>query len=125
MSMMVLIRIPAARDRPPHPGPDLFPHHRHAALITRPHLLVEQLVGGLARLGIELGEVIGLEIELDGTVGNGHGIVNGSGNLGEIVAHLLGGFEIELVGIENEPVGIVDGLLGLDAQQNLVGLGVL
>ena len=70
--------------------------------------------------------MVGLEVELDvAAIGNGYGIVGSSGIIGEITLHLLGGFEIQLVGIENETVGIGNGLLGLDAQEDFVGLGVL
>ena len=43
----------------------------------------------------------------------------------EQLVHLLGALEVELVGLELHPVGVLDGLAGLDAEQDLLHPGVL
>ena len=63
-----------------------------------------------------------LEIAL---LGNFVRVLAGLRHHREQVVHLVGGFQVELVGLELHAVHIVDGLAGLDAQQNALHLGVL
>ena len=44
---------------------------------------------------------------------------------GEVERHLLGGLEVELVGVEAPPVRVLQRVAGLDAEQRLVGARVL
>src|SRR5699024_3967902 len=41
------------------------------------------------------------------------------------IVHLIGGFDVELVGLELHLVGVLDGVAGLDAEQDLLNPGVL
>ena len=43
----------------------------------------------------------------------------------EQLVHLIGAFQIELIGLKFHPIHIVDGLAGLDAEQDALHLGVL
>ncbi len=56
--------------------------------------------------------------------GNPQRVVARLGQLPPQVTHLLGALEIELVGIELEPVRVHQGRAGLHAEQRRVGLGV-
>ena len=58
-------------------------------------------------------------------LGNFVRVLAGFGHHGEEVVHLIGGFQIELVGLELHPIHIVDGLAGLDAKQNALHFSVL
>ena len=44
---------------------------------------------------------------------------------GEQLVHLVGGLDVEFIGLELHAVGILNGLAGLDAQQDALHLGVL
>ena len=57
--------------------------------------------------------------------GDFHRLIENEGNLSEDAIHLLPRLEIELVGVELHPVRIVDGLAGLDAQQNVVRAAIV
>ena len=58
-------------------------------------------------------------------LGDEQGVVARLGQLAPQVAHLLGGLEVEVVGVELEPVGVHQRRAGLDAEQRRVRLGVL
>ena len=58
-------------------------------------------------------------------LGDEQGVVAGLGQLAPRVAHLGGALEVEVVGVELEPVGVHHRRAGLDAQQRRVRLGVL
>ena len=57
-------------------------------------------------------------------LGDQQGVVARLGMLGPERAHLLGGLQVEVAGVELEPVRVGHRLAGLHAQQHLVGLGV-
>ena len=44
---------------------------------------------------------------------------------GEQLVHLVGGLDVEFIGLELHAVGVLNGLAGLDAQQDALHLGVL
>ena len=70
--------------------------------------------------------MVGVEVEFHLTAfGNPAGVFNGFRHGPEGFGHLPGAFEIELIGPELEPLGVVDGLSGLDAQQDIMGLDVV
>ena len=99
-------------------GPDLLKH----LLEPVPGLFFKQGAMRQTGIGLELGKVIGLEIEFHmAAVGDGLGVGNGLGTVGKGLGHLLGGFEIELIGPEFEAVLVKDGLSGLDAEKHLMG----
>ena len=54
-----------------------------------------------------------------------HGAGADLGRLGEGAEHLLGGLDVELLGVELEALGVVHAAGGLHAEQNLVGAGVV
>ena len=47
------------------------------------------------------------------------------GNFAEDFVHFLSRFDVELIRIELHPVQFVDGLAGLNAQQNVVGTAIV
>ena len=53
------------------------------------------------------------------------GVGTGFRHHGEQLVHLVGGLDVEFIGLEFHTVGILNGLTGLDAQQNALHLGVL
>ena len=57
--------------------------------------------------------------------GNVHGVAHRFGEFGEEQCHLLGALEVELVGLEFHPLGVVDGGLGADADHQVLCGGVL
>src|SRR5580698_71649 len=59
------------------------------------------------------------------TVDELHGVGADVRALGEGTAHLLSRLDVELLRVELEPVGIVHASCGLDAEQNLMGTGVI
>ena len=69
-------------------------------------------------------EAVGVEGDL-ATLGNSDRIFNGAVTIGKIALHLLGRLEVQLIGVEHEPIRISNGLLGLDTQQHLVSLCIL
>ncbi len=84
--------------------------------------LVEGLFGGL----LVLGKMIGVEVEVEvAALGDGHGVADRLGVLAEERLHLLRALDVELAVGETHPRGVVHGLAGLDAEQHLVGVGVL
>ena len=52
-------------------------------------------------------------------------LARASGTVAELGGHLLRGFEIELVRGKTEPLGIRQGPAGLEAEQDLMGMGLL
>ncbi len=44
--------------------------------------------------------------------------------MGELLRHLFGGFEVELIGLELQPLFIQNRFARLDTQQDLMGAGV-
>ena len=53
------------------------------------------------------------------------GIGAGLRNHCEQIIHLIGGFDVKLIGLELHPVGVLNGLSGLDAEQDALHLGVI
>ena len=53
------------------------------------------------------------------------GIVRRLRVIREKAAHLLLGFDIEFLGLKAHPVGVLHGLLGLDAHEHVLGAAVL
>ena len=53
------------------------------------------------------------------------GVLTGFRYHREEIVHLVGGLDVELVGLELHPVGVLNGLAGLDAQQDALHLGIL
>ena len=69
---------------------------------------------------------IGYLVELEGTaLGELHGAADYFGSVGEELFHLRRALYVELVGIELEALGIVDGVRGLYAEQDFVGVVVV
>ena len=52
------------------------------------------------------------------------GVFQGIGNVSEFLGHFLGGFEVELIGLELHALFIQHGLAGLDAEQDFMGPGI-
>ena len=66
------------------------------------------------------------ELDVDvGPLGDPQRVVARLGHLGEQRAHLGRGLQVELLGVELEPVGVVAGRPRLHAQQRVVRLGVV
>ena len=69
---------------------------------------------------------VGRLVERDvAALGDQQRVVAGAGHLTPERAHLGGRLEVEVAGVELEPVGVGHRLAGLDAEQDLVGLGIL
>ena len=83
--------------------------------------LVVHPAGGLVIGDLGVAEVE-VKIALFGDLG---GVGAGLRHHREQLVHLLGALEVELVGLELHPVGILNGLAGLDAEQDLLHPGVL
>ena len=63
------------------------------------------------------------ELDLDiAAVGDLDGALHRSRAKFEPLHHLVGGFYIELIGVDLQPVGFVNGLAGLNAEQDIVGV---
>ena len=104
----------------------LGPDARHDPLEALARLELEELLRALRAAGVELGEMIGLEVELQvAAPGDRHRVGEGLRGVLEVIRHLGGRLEVQLVGPEFEPLRVVDGLAGLDAQQHVVGAHVL
>nr|WP_233542636.1 hypothetical protein [Kocuria tytonis] len=89
-------------------------------LLDEPRGLVLALGGGEAR------HVVGGGVEVHlAALGDLQGVVAGLREVPEDLPHLLRGLEVELVGVELEALGVLQGGAGLNAQQRGVGLGVL
>ena len=89
-------------------------------LLDEPRGLVLPLGRGEAR------HVVGGGVELHlAALGDLQGVVARVREVPEQLAHLLGGLEVELVRVELEALGVLQGGAGLHAQQRRVGLGVL
>ena len=58
-------------------------------------------------------------------VGDQGGVLNSLGAIGEQLQHFRFAFQIKLLGLEFHPLGIVHGFAGLDAQQNVLHMGIL
>ena len=43
----------------------------------------------------------------------------------EQIIHLIGGFDVKLIGLELHPVGVLNGFSGLDAEQDALHLGII
>ncbi len=109
-----LVRLGVFSARPPH---DL--------LKSLARVVLEELVGGLLAVGVEAREMIGLEIELQPAAPcDLHRMRERLRGVLEIGRHFGCRLEIQLVGAELEPLRIVDGLAGLNAQQHVVGADV-
>ena len=78
--------------------------------------------GGTANSGKGLVHLVELE---GATLGELHGAADHFGRVGEELFHFRRAFHVELVGIELEALGVVDGVRGLDAEQDFVGVGVV
>ena len=52
-------------------------------------------------------------------------ISTASGTHEKLLGHFFGTLEIELVGLEAHAPLVMDGALGLDAQEHLMGLGIV
>ena len=88
--------------------------------------LLEQALQALAFGHREDGKVVGAEFQFQvAPPGHLQGVGHRLGTVGELARHLVGRLEVELVGGEAEPLGIVDGAAGLDAEQDLVRVGLL
>ena len=114
-------------------------HHRRrdrvaVALLGPLHAQVAQVVGGPFLVGGP-GELVGhreagqagpAEVDLHrGPFGDQQCVVARLRELGEEMAHLGGRFEVVLLALELEALGIVDERTGLDAEQRVVGHVVL
>ena len=67
-------------------------------------------------------------VEFDGEVahvGDAHGVFQGIGHVGEEVAHLLGSLEVQGVIGHLEPLLVLDGGVGLDAEENVLDRGLI
>ena len=72
-----------------------------------------------------MGQVASTELQLDvAAFGDLDGILQGLGKVRENASHFLRGLHVELVGLEPPPIGIMDGLSRLDAQENFMSEGV-
>ncbi len=86
-----------------------------------PRRLARELVGHG-----ELGQADPAEVDLHiGPFGDEQRVVARLGELGEQVPHLPGRLEVVLLALELEPLGVVDGGTGLDAEERVVGDVVL
>ncbi len=78
--------------------------------------------GGTANSGKGLFTLLSLKVA---ALGELHGAADDFGRVGEELFHLLGAFYVELVGVEFEALGVVDGVRGLHAEQDFVGVVVV
>src|SRR6266540_3626110 len=93
-----------------------------ALLDQLPEVAVQRLSGRRIEPGqVQLAEA---QVEL-ARLGDAQGRVAGLGQRGEDLPHLGGWLQEELVGVELQPVGVCEDLLLLDAQQHVVGPGML
>ena len=108
----------------------LFAVLRLFAAVAADKALVAQLAqirGGIVARGqLEFRQVILAEGEFQlAAVRDALGVLHRVGIAGEQRLHLLRGAQIEVAGLIAHAVLIIHGLAGLDAQQNIVALGVL
>ena len=97
-----------------------------ALLQPFPADLLEVAVDGVAFGNGELREgIVDLGQLERAALGELHGAVDDFGRVREELLHLAGGFDVELVGVELEALGIVDRGERLDAEQNVVRVGVV
>ena len=88
--------------------------------------LLEVLAQGLALGRGELRQVVALGREFEVAAGGDlAGVLDGVGRVAEDRGHLGGRLEVELVGRELEPVRVRDLAVRLDADQDVLALGVL
>jgi hypothetical protein len=81
---------------------------------------------GVAVGHVEVGQEVLAEAQLDvAALGHLQGVVAGLGVVGEQGPHLGRALEVELLALELEPLGVGQHGPGLDAEQHLVGAGVL
>jgi len=74
---------------------------------------------------LEVREVKGAKLKLNvARFGNPEAVGEGLRDMAEKFLHLGGGLQVELVAAELHPLGVVNGGLGLDTEQDLVGLGI-
>ena len=74
---------------------------------------------------VEFGEVVILVFEVDiAHLGDLEGVFAGIGPFFEEFPHLVGAFEIELLDIVFEAIGIADGFARLDGEEGVLGFGV-
>ena len=100
---------------PGHPGPEALPGH-----------LLEIIAERFACGRGEVGQVVALGRELEGAAGGDLArVLDGVGRVLEELGHFRGGLEIELVGRELEPVRVGDLAVGLDADEDVLALGVV
>src|SRR5699024_2382795 len=81
-------------------------------------------VGGAVRLALgqlEAGQVVAPELEVEAALlGDEGGVVRGLLLAGEERAHLLLALEVELLRLEAHALGLVHGLAGLDAHEDVL-----
>ena len=68
-------------------------------------------------------ELAHFQLEFDG-LGDGDRVRQGAGNMAEELAHLIGVLEVKRIRGEPEPLGVVQFLPGLNADQHVLGGGV-
>ncbi len=106
--------------------PDFFRHFRISFLQPFVAEVPEILLCGTASRNIILREVEPAEFKPDMTpVHDPHGIFQSFRILPKQKFHFLRGFQVELRSFKAEPVGILYGLSGLDAEQDIMGIGIL
>ena len=89
-------------------------------------LLHEPALFALALGHREARHVVGVRVELHvAALGDEQRVVARLGMVAEDVPHLGGGLQVELVGVELEPVGVVERRARLHAEQGGVALGVV
>ena len=95
-------------------------------LITISNDLCEVRVDGISRRYIEFREGILDFLKCEAAAFcNFDTLIENRRNLAEHSIHFFAGFEVELIGIKLHPVGIIDRLTGLNAQQDVMRAGVV